>query len=182
MLKINTPLTEDIIGQLKAGDEVLLSGEIFSARDEAHKRLTALIGNDQPLPFELAGGVIYYVGPTPAKPDSVIGSAGPTTSYRMDQFMPLLLSKGLKATIGKGPRSKKVIEACKKYSAVYFAATGGAAALIARCVEKAEVIAFEELGPEAIRKLTVKDMPLIVINDCQGNDFYELGREQWAGK
>jgi len=182
VLNIRTPLTDEIIKKMKIGDQVLLSGTIFTARDAAHQKLSDLISENKPLPFDLKGSVIYYVGPSPAKPGAVIGSAGPTTSYRMDPYAPLLLAKGLKAMIGKGQRSKEVIKACKDHTAVYFGATGGAAALLSKSIRQSEVIAFEQLGPEAIRKLTIKDMPLIVINDCYGRDLYAQSREKWASK
>lgn len=182
VLDIRTPLTDEIIKKIKIGDQVLLSGTIFTARDAAHQKLSDLISENKPLPFDLKGSVIYYVGPSPAKPGAVIGSAGPTTSYRMDPYAPVLLAKGLKAMIGKGQRSKEVIQACKDHTAVYFGATGGAAALLSKSIQQSEIIAFDQLGPEAIRKLTVKDMPLIVINDCYGRDLYAESREKWASK
>ncbi|MHC4396759.1 MAG: Fe-S-containing hydro-lyase [Planctomycetota bacterium] len=180
VLNIQTPLTDDVIKKMKSGDRVLLSGTIFTARDAAHKKLADLISNSQPLPFDLSGSVIYYVGPSPAKPGAVIGSAGPTTSYRMDPYTPLLLANGLKAVIGKGQRSEQVVRACKEHTAVYFGATGGAAALLSKSIVQSEVIAFHQLGPEAIRKLTVKEMPLIVINDSFGHDLYADSRKKWA--
>jgi len=182
VLDIRTPLTDEIIKKMKIGDQVSLSGTIFTARDASHQKLSDLISENKPLPFDLKGSVIYYVGPSPAKPGAVIGSAGPTTSYRMDPYAPLLLAKGLKAMIGKGQRSQEVIKACKDHTAVYFCATGGAAALLSKSIQKSEVIAFDQLGPEAIRKLTVKDMPLIVINDCYGRDLYAQSRGKWASK
>jgi fumarate hydratase subunit beta len=165
---------------MSIGTEVLLSGTIYTARDAAHKKLVDLITADKPLPLELQGSVIYYVGPSPAKPDSVIGAAGPTTSYRMDPYTPLMLDNGVKGMIGKGFRSEEVIESMKRNCAVYFGATGGAAALLSKSVVEAEILAFEELGPEALRRLTVKDMPLIVINDCRGNDLYKEGLREWS--
>lgn len=178
--KISTPLTDEVIKKLEIGMQVLLSGTIYTARDAAHQKLADLLSSGKQLPFEPEGSVIYYVGPTPAKPGSVIGAAGPTTSYRMDPFAPALLDAGIKGMIGKGSRSEKVIDSIKKNTAVYFGATGGAAALISKSVVEAEIIAFEELGPEAVRRLKVKDMPLIVINDCNGNDLYIEGRNKWA--
>ena len=178
--KISTPLTDDVVKSLKIGDEVYLSGVVYTARDAAHQRLLELIEKQEKLPFDLKGCVIFYVGPSPAKPGQPIGAAGPTTSYRMDPFVPKLMELGMKGMIGKGGRTQKVIEALKKYCGVYFGATGGAAALISKSIVKAEVIAFEDLGPEAIRRLEVKDMPLIVINDCYGNDLYIEGRKKWA--
>lgn len=179
-IKVETPLTDEVIKKLKVGDQISLSGVVFTARDAAHQKLSELLLNNKPLPFDLKGSVIYYVGPSPAKPGHVIGAAGPTTSYRMDSFTPLLLDHGIKGTIGKGPRSKEVLESMKKNIALYFGATGGAAALISKSIVEAEVIAFEELGPEAVRRLKVKDMPLIVINDCYGNDLYIEGQKKWA--
>ncbi len=178
-IKIETPLTDTTVKKLKTGDEILLSGTIYTARDMAHERLVSMIKNNRELPFNIKGSVIYYSGPSPARPGHVIGSAGPTTSYRMDSFVPLLLIRGLKGMIGKGPRSEKVIEGLKANCAVYFGATGGAAALISRSITEAEVIAFNELGTEALRRLTVKDMPLIVINDCYGNDLHKEGIKKY---
>ncbi len=177
--KLRTPLRNEDVEKLKAGDIVYLSGVVYTARDAAHKRLVDLINEGKELPFDLEGAVIYYVGPTPPKPGEVIGSAGPTTSYRMDPYAPILIERGLKGMIGKGKRNKEVIEACKKHKAVYFGAVGGAAALIAKAIKSAEVIAYPELGPEAIRKLEVEDFPVVVVNDCYGNDLYEEGRKKW---
>lgn len=174
-MEIKTPLRDEDILKLKAGDRVNLSGIVFTARDAAHARLVDLIAKGEKLPIPLQGQVIYYVGPAPAKPGEIIGSAGPTTSYRMDPFTPVLLKHGLKGMIGKGARSKEVREAIKKYGAVYFAAVGGAAALISRLIKRAELVAYPDLGPEAIRKLEVESFPLIVINDVYGNDLYEEG-------
>lgn len=170
--KISTPLTFEEIKELVAGDMVLLSGVVYTARDAAHARLLDLINQGKDLPFELEGQVIYYVGPTPSKPGQVIGSAGPTTAGRMDTFTPYLLDRGLKGMIGKGFRNQIVRESIKKNRAVYFAATGGAAALLAKHITECEIIAYEDLGCEAIRRLVVKDLPLVVIDDCYGNDFY----------
>lgn len=174
-MELKTPLRDEDILKLKAGDRVNLSGIVFTARDAAHARLVDLIAKGEKLPIPLQGQVIYYVGPAPAKPGEIIGSAGPTTSYRMDPFTPVLLKHGLKGMIGKGARSKEVREAIKKYGAVYFAAVGGAAALISRSIKRAELVAYPDLGPEAIRKLEVESFPLIVINDVYGNDLYEEG-------
>ena len=174
-VELRTPLDERQISQLESGDKVFLSGVIYTARDAAHKRLVALIDEGKELPFDLKGAVIYYVGPAPSKPGQVINSAGPTTSYRMDLFTPLLLEHGLKGTIGKGPRSKKVRDSMVSNGGVYFAAVGGAAAGIASSVKKAEIIAYDDLGPEAIRKLVVERMPLFVVNDIRGNDLFEAG-------
>ena len=186
MIKLTTPLTDETVSQLKIGDKIGLSGIIYTARDAAHQRLCDEIKKaraekrEPKLPFDLKGQVIYYVGPSPAKPGQVIGSAGPTTSYRLDAYTPFLLEYGLKATIGKGMRSKEVIDALIKYKAVYFAATGGAAVLLAQCIKSAQVIAYEDLGPEAIRKLEVEDFPLTVVNDIYGNDLYKEGVKQYA--
>jgi fumarate hydratase subunit beta len=177
--KINTPLTDDVVRTLKAGDNVLISGVIYTARDAAHKRLVALIEKGEQLPMDVRGQIIYYVGPCPAKPGTAIGSAGPTTSGRMDPYAPILMDNGLKGMIGKGRRSKAVQDAMKKYNAVYFAAIGGAGALLSKCVKKAEIVAYEDLGPEAIRKLTVEDFPVVVVNDAHGNDLYEQGVKEY---
>ncbi len=178
-MKLKTPLTEEDLKALKVGDMVEISGVIYTARDAAHARLVKLIEEGQELPFDLNGQIIYYVGPTPAKPGKVIGSAGPTTSYRMDPYAPLLIQKGLKGMIGKGGRGDNVRKAIKEHGAVYFAAVGGAAALIAKCIKKSEVIAYEDLGPEAIRRLEVEDLPVIVVNDIYGDDLYEIGQEKF---
>jgi fumarate hydratase subunit beta len=172
MKNINVKDLVSKIPQLKAGERVLLSGTVYTARDAAHKRLAELIENGKALPFEMDGAVIYYSGPCPAKPGDIIGSCGPTTSARMDAYTPALLSKGAKAFIGKGPRSEEVREAIKESGAVYFAATGGVAALFSRLVRKAEVVAFPELGPEAVFKLEVIDFPLIVAIDSSGGDVF----------
>lgn len=179
-IRLKTPLTDADVEKLKAGDKVLLSGVIYTARDAAHKRLYDLLQEGKPLPIDLKGQVIYYVGPAPAKPGRVIGSAGPTTSGRMDAYSPKLMEVGLKGMIGKGMRKKEVVEAMKKYKAVYFAATGGAGALLAKAIKKAEVVAYEDLGPEAISRLEVEDFPVIVVNDIYGNDLYEQGMAQYA--
>jgi fumarate hydratase subunit beta len=173
--KITAPLTPETVKDLRAGDSVLISGTIYTGRDLAHKRLTDSLKTGEKLPFDLAGAVIYYVGPSPAKPGQVIGSAGPTTSYRMDAYSPLLMEKGLRGMIGKGNRTPAVLDAMKKYGAVYFAAVGGAAALIARTIKAAKVIAYDDLGTEAVRELKVEDFPAIVINDMYGGDLYEQG-------
>src|SRR3972149_3995022 len=177
--KIILPLKDSDIENLKAGDRVLLSGVIYTARDAAHKRLIDLLDKGEKLPFDVKGEIIYYVGPTPAKPSFVIGSAGPTTSGSMDAYTPRLLSLGLKGTIGKGQRSPEVIEAMKKHKAIYMAAVGGAAAVIAKTIKKAEVVAYEDLGAEAIRRLTVEDFPAIVVNDIYGGDLFKLGVEKY---
>ena len=180
--KLTTPLTDEDVSKLKAGDIVYLNGILYTARDAAHKRLVDLILNGEELPFDLKGAVIYYVGPTPPKPGEPIGSAGPTTSYRMDPYAPILIEHGLKGMIGKGKRNEAVREACVKHKAVYFGATGGAAALIAKAIKKAEVIAYPELGPEAVRRIEVEDFPVVVVNDVYGNDLYEEGRKLWENK
>ncbi|CCJ33899.1 Fe-S-containing hydro-lyase [Caloramator australicus] len=179
MIRITTPLTDDVIKSLKAGDSVLLTGYVYTARDAAHKRLVELIKAGKELPFDIKGQIIYYVGPTPAKEGQPIGSAGPTTSYRMDPYTPALLDKGLKGMIGKGKRSGEVIESIKKNCAVYFAAIGGAAALTAKCVKESTLIAYEDLGAEAIRRLYVEDLPLVVVIDSEGNNYYEIGQREY---
>ena len=177
--KIETPLTIDKVRELNAGDIVLLSGEIFTARDAAHKRLVELVDKNEKLPLELQDAIIYYVGPTPPKPGEVIGSAGPTTSYRMDSYTPKLLDLGLKGMIGKGLRGKEVIDSMIKNRCIYFGAIGGAAALMAKCIKKSELIAYEDLGAEAIRKLWVEDMPLVVVIDSHGNNLYQIGQKEY---
>ncbi len=177
-LKIKIPLTEEIVLKLRAGQRVFLSGTIYTARDEAHRRLSELIEKGNPLPFNLKGNVIYYAGPSSTPPGKVIGSIGPTTSSRMDPFTPKLLQLGLKGTIGKGKRSDEVKKALVEFRAIYFGATGGAGALLSRYVKRARVLAFPELGPEAIMALEVEDFPLVVINDAYGGDLF-LEREKW---
>ena len=179
-IKLQTPLTDADVESLRIGDRVLLSGIVYTARDAAHKRLISLMDAGKPLPFDLKGSVIYYVGPAPAPPGKPIGSAGPTTSYRMDPFAPRLMAAGLKGMIGKGNRAPEVIEAIRKYKAVYFGAIGGAGALMAKRIVSSEIIAYEDLGPEAIRRLEVKDLPLFVINDTVGGDLYQEGMKQYA--
>jgi len=179
---LTTPLSDEDVSKLKAGDIVYLNGTLYTARDAAHKRLVDLINEGKELPFDLKGAVIYYVGPTPPKPGDPIGSAGPTTSYRMDPYAPILIEHGLKGMIGKGKRNQAVRDACAKHKAVYFGAVGGAAALIAKAIKKAEVIAYPELGPEAIRRIEVENFPVVVVNDTYGNDLYEEGRKQWEEK
>jgi fumarate hydratase subunit beta len=179
-IRLKTPLADADVEKLKAGDKVLLNGVIYTGRDAAHKRLYDLLLEGKPLPIEVKGQVIYYVGPAPAKPGQVIGSAGPTTSGRMDAYSPKLIEIGLKGMIGKGMRKKEVVEAMKKYKAVYFAATGGAGALLAKAIKKAQVVAYDELGPEAINRLEVEDFPVIVVNDTKGNDLYEEGMRKYA--
>lgn len=177
--KISTPLTEEISKTLRAGDSILLSGIVYTARDAAHGRLINLLDEGKELPLNINGEVIYYVGPTPEKPGEVIGSAGPTTSYRMDSYAPRLLDLGLKGMIGKGARNEEVISAIKRNNAIYFGAIGGAGALISKCIKSSEVIAYDDLGAEAIRKLEVKDMPLVVIIDTGGNNLYEIGKKEY---
>lgn len=179
MIRITTPLTIETTSKLKSGDAVLITGYIYTARDAAHARLAKLIEEGKELPFDVEGQIIYYVGPTPAKPGQVIGSAGPTTSYRMDPYAPLLMDKGLKGMIGKGKRDAGVKEAILRNKAIYFAATGGAAALIGKTIKSSEIVAYEDLGAEAIRKLYVEDFPAIVINDVEGADLYEEGQAKW---
>ena len=178
-IRLKTPLNDRDVEKLKTGDRVLVSGIIYTGRDAAHKRLIILLKEGKDLPFDIRGQIIYYVGPTPAKPGQAFGSAGPTTSYRMDAYSPTLMERGLKGMIGKGMRSDAVKEAMKKYKAVYFAATGGAGALLAKRVKNAEVVAYEDLGPEAIRKLEVEDLPVIVVNDVRGNDLYVEGEKKY---
>lgn len=178
-IKITTPLTVDKVRGLKAGDSVLLSGVIYTARDAAHKRLVELLDKDEELPLNIKDEIIYYVGPSPAKPGQVIGSAGPTTSYRMDSYAPRLLDLGLKGMIGKGARSKEVVEAIIRNKAIYFGAIGGAAALIAKSIVKSEIIAYEDLGAEAIRKIEIKEMPVTVIIDSEGKNLYEVGQMKY---
>lgn len=179
--RITTPLTLDKVKDLKAGDNVILSGYIYTARDAAHKRLVELLKEGKELPFDAMDQVIYYVGPTPAKEGMPIGSAGPTTSYRMDAYSPDLIAVGLRGMIGKGKRGPEVIDAMVKHGAVYFGAIGGAAALTAKCVKSAELIAYEDLGAEAIRKLYVENLPLVVVIDAEGNNYYEIGQKSYLG-
>lgn len=176
-IRITTPLTEETARSLKAGDSVLITGIIYTGRDAAHKRLIETLDRGEKLPVDFNGQVIYYVGPSPAKPGQPIGSAGPTTSGRMDAYTPKMLALGLKGMVGKGYRSTEVVEAMKKHGAVYFAATGGAAALIAKSIKKYEVIAYEDLGTEAISKLTVENFPAIVVIDSEGRNYYEEGQK-----
>jgi fumarate hydratase subunit beta len=172
--KIFLPLTDEIVAGLKAGDLVLLSGILFTGRDSAHKRIVEALHRGAVPPFALRGATIYYMGPSPAKPGAIIGAAGPTTSSRMDAYTPRLLQEGLKGMIGKGFRSEEVRRAIAEHTSVYFAAIGGIGALISKCIKKAEVIAYPELGAEAVLKLKVEDFPAIVINDMRGNDWYKM--------
>ena len=178
--KIQAPLTEDTIKNLHAGDFVQITGYIYTARDAAHKRMYEALWRGEKLPFDIRDQIIYYVGPTPAKPGEIVGSAGPTTSGRMDKYTPTMIEQGMRGMIGKGLRNKEVIEACKKYHAVYFAAIGGAAAVIAKSIKGEEMIAYEDLGPEAIRRYEVKDFPAIVCIDSEGNDFYKVGIAKYS--
>ena len=177
--KITLPLTEEIAKTLKAGDRVLLTGIIYTSRDAGHKRMCESLAKGEELPIDPMNATIYYVGPTPAKPGTVIGSAGPTTSGRLDAYAPTMMSVGARGMIGKGARLPEVVEAMKEHSGVYFGAIGGAGALLAKCIKSAELIAYEDLGAEALRKLYVEDMPLMVIIDSEGNNLYELGREEY---
>ncbi|MCR4441443.1 MAG: Fe-S-containing hydro-lyase [Peptococcaceae bacterium] len=177
--RITTPLTDETVAGLKAGDNVLISGAVYAARDAAHKRFIALINEGRELPVDLKGQIIYYVGPAPAKPGQASGAAGPTTSSRMDSLTPPLLDRGLKGMIGKGLRSQAVIDSMKKNKAVYFAATGGAAALIARSIKQVEMVAYEDLGAEAVQKMVVEDFPAIVVIDSEGNNLYLTGPEKY---
>ena len=173
--RIQSPLEDQITESLKAGEKVLLSGYIYTARDAAHKRFMEALDEGKPLPFNIEGQIIYYCGPSPAPPGRVIGACGPTTSSRMDAYAPRLISLGLKGMIGKGKRSQAVKDAIREFGAVYFGATGGAGALLSRTVVSFEPVAYEDLGPEAVVRLGVKDMPLFVVNDVYGNDLYEAG-------
>lgn len=175
--KVMLPLTAEKAETLHAGDSVLLTGTIYTSRDAGHKRMCEALARGEELPFDPTDATIYYVGPTPAQPGQVIGSAGPTTSGRMDAYAPTMMSVGARGMIGKGARLPEVIEAMKKYKGVYFGAIGGAGALLAKCIKKCELIAYEDLGAEALRKLWVEDMPLTVIIDSQGNNLYETGRK-----
>ena len=176
---VNLPLTEEKARQLRCGDTVYLTGEVYTSRDAGHKRMVELLSRGEDLPFDPQNATIYYVGPSPARPGQIIGSAGPTTSGRMDAYAPTLLSVGARGMIGKGARSAEVVEAMKRYSGVYFGAIGGAGALLAKCIKKAELIAWEDLQSEALRKLWVENMPLVVVIDCEGNDLYEKGRADY---
>ena len=178
-IKVTTPLNEEVISKWRSGDKILISGIIYTGRDAAHKRLVELIDKGESLPFDVKGQIIYFVGPTPARPGRAVGSAGPTTSYRMDAYSPRLIEKGLKGMIGKGSRSKEVIEAMMKHKCVYMTAVGGAGALISRCIKSSEIIAYDDLGPEAVRKMEVENLPAIVVNDTSGNDLYQEGIKKY---
>lgn len=179
-VKLTTPLTDEVVEKLHIGQKVLLNGVLYTARDAAHREMIRLVEQGKDLPIDVRGQVIYYTGPTPARPGRVIGSAGPTTSGRMDVYTPRLIALGLKGMVGKGKRSPEVIEAMKRYKAVYFAAVGGAAAYLSRFIKKCRVIAYPDLGPEAVYELTVEDFPVIVVNDVSGNDLYEEGRKLYV--
>lgn len=179
-VELRTPLTTEVLEGLEPGDTVLLSGVIYTGRDAAHQRMIELLDGGKPLPFPVEGAAIYYVGPSPTPPGKVIGSAGPTTSYRMDKYSPRLLDLGLKAMIGKGNRSRDVVDAMVRNKAVYLAAIGGAAALISKSITSCRIIAWEDLGPEAVRRLEVDRLPLVVVNDVRGGDLYEEGRTTYA--
>lgn len=181
-VELFTPLCDEDVSRLKTGQLVLINGVIYGARDAAHKKLVELLEKDEKLPFDLNGAIIYYVGPSPAKPGKVIGSAGPTTSGRMDAYAPKLMELGLKGMIGKGNRSPEVVAAMEKYKCVYFGATGGVGALLAKKIKMSRVIAYEELGPEAIYEFIVKDFPAIVVNDIHGNDLYKEGIKKYQKK
>ncbi|MBE5928013.1 MAG: Fe-S-containing hydro-lyase [Lachnospiraceae bacterium] len=170
---INTPITKETVREIKAGDYVYITGIVYTARDAAHDRMYNAINNNEKLPINIEDQIIYYLGPTPAREGQVIGSAGPTTSSRMDKYTPTLLDLGMNAMIGKGKRSPEVIESMKKNGAVYFAAVGGAGALLSKCIKKAEIIAYDDLGTEAIRKLYVENLPVVAVIDCYGNNIYE---------
>lgn len=181
-ISIKTPLTREQARQLKFGDSVLLSGVIYTARDAAHKRLCELVEQGKELPLDVKDSIIYFVGPTPARPGQAIGSAGPTTSYRMDAYSPTMIAQGQTGMIGKGKRSPEVIAAMKEHGAVYFGAIGGCGALLSKCIKKAEVIAYDDLGAEAIRRLEVEDFPVIVVIDSEGNNLYETGRAAYLAQ
>ena len=176
---LHAPLTRQAARELQAGDSCLFTGVIYTARDAAHKRLCELLDKGQPLPIDMENAVIYFVGPTPAKPGQAIGSAGPTTSYRMDAYSPALIAKGQTGMIGKGKRNDEVVAAMKEHGAVYFGAIGGCGALLSKCIKKSEIVAYEDLGAEAIRRLEVEDFPVVVIIDSEGNNLYETGRQAY---
>ena len=178
-MNITTPISDDVLKNLKSGDNITISGIIYTARDAAHLRMCRALDNDDNLPFDIKGQIIYYVGPCPSKPGEVIGSCGPTTSYRMDAYAPRLIKLGLKGMIGKGLRSDEVKKACKDFGCVYFGAIGGAGALLSQHVKKSEIIAYDDLGTEAVRKLTVENFPVTVIMDIYGNDLYETGKNKY---
>ena len=178
-MKITSPLSREAARSLKAGDSCLISGVIYTARDAAHKRLCELVDAGKEMPLDVTDNIIYFVGPTPAKPGQAIGSAGPTTSYRMDAYSPIMIEQGQTGMIGKGKRSPEVIAAMKEHGAVYFGAIGGCGALLSKCIKKAEVIAYDDLGAEAIRRLEVENFPVVVIIDSEGNNLYETGKQNY---
>lgn len=180
IIEVTPPLTDADVESLRSGDRVRITGVLYTARDAAHSRLFPLVNEGKPLPFDVRGQIIYYTGPSPARPGMVIGSAGPTTSSRMDKYTPGLLAAGLKGMIGKGYRSEAVKEALKEHKGVYFGAVGGAGAVLARFVKRVEIVAYEDLGTEAVRRLEVEGFPAIVVNDCHGGDLYENGMKQYA--
>ena len=179
-IHVTTPLDDEVISTLRSGDKVFINGTLYTARDAAHRRLVELIDRGEQLPFDVRGQIVYYVGPTPARPGKPIGSAGPTTSFRMDSYAPKLIEKGLKGMIGKGARSKEVLEAMIRFHCIYFTTVGGAGALLAQRIVRSEIIAYEDLGPEAVRKLTVEHFPVFVVNDIYGNDLYQEGVQKYA--
>lgn len=179
MKVLHTPLSREDARALRCGESCLITGTIYTARDAAHKRLCELAAKGEPLPFDIEGAIIYFVGPTPAKPGQVIGSAGPTTSYRMDAYSPALIALGQTGMIGKGKRGEAVVEAMRRYGAVYLGAIGGLGALLGKCVKKAEVIAYPDLGAEAVRRLEVENFPVVVVIDSEGNNLYETGRRAY---
>ena len=181
-MNITAPLSREEARKLRAGDSCLISGVIYTARDAAHKRLCELVQQGKELPMDVKNAIIYFVGPTPAKPGQAVGSAGPTTSYRMDAYSPTLIREGLTGMIGKGKRGDEVVQAMKDHGAVYFGAIGGCGALLGKCIKKAEIVAYEDLGAEAIRRLEVEDFPAIVIIDSQGNNLYETGRANYLAQ
>ena len=181
-IKIKAPMSREEARKLKSGDSCLISGVIYTARDAAHKRLCELVAEGKELPMDVKDAIIYFVGPTPARPGQAIGSAGPTTSYRMDAYSPILIEQGLTDMIGKGKRGPEVVAAMKEHGAVYFGAIGGCGALLSKCIKKAEIVAYEDLGAEAIRRLEVEDFPAIVIIDAEGNNLYESGRAAYLAQ
>lgn len=178
-VNIKTPLTRENVKMLRAGDSCLISGTIYTARDAAHKRLCELVSEGKELPIDIKDSIIYFVGPTPSKPGQPIGSAGPTTSYRMDAYSPTLIELGQTGMIGKGKRGAEVVEAMKKHGAVYFGAIGGCGALLSQCIKKSEIVAYDDLGAEAIRRLEVENFPVVVVIDSMGNNLYETGRTNY---
>lgn len=179
LIRLTTPLSDQDVEKLKIGDRILINGILYTGRDAAHKRMVDLLDSGEELPFDIRGQVIYYVGPSPPRPGYAIGAAGPTTSYRMDAYSPRLMEQGLKGMVGKGMRSREVIDAMKRYRCVYMAAVGGAGALLSKSIKKAEVIAYDDLGPEAIRRMEVENFPVILVNDIRGNDLYEEGSKKY---